>query len=398
MSTLLEENEEDNLAVVKIKKAKKARKVGLVNGPRQWLENIDALPKILERTSMTQSLIQSYGLCKKVTNIEAVKASRSDLESFHSSDYLDYCEKTTNNEDLEKLEIENGANGQDKYGLEYDCQLMPNLMELMQWIAGGSLTAAQSLADGHVQVAINWGGGWHHAQRDEASGFCYVNDIVLAIQKLRQVFDKVLYIDLDVHHGDGVENAFAFSPKVFTFSIHKHESGYFPGTGNINEVGQGKGKYYALNFPLKDGINDENYLYIFQNLLSEINYAFRPDAVVVQAGADALARDPLGGFNLTPQGLGKCLGKVLDLELPLLVLGGGGYNKPNAARFWTYLTALIIGDHELSSDIPDTDPYFKRYGPSFELSLAPGCRANLNSNEDICDNLEEAFRNLEELS
>ena len=134
-------------------------------------------------------------------------------------------------------------------------------------VLGGSLAAAESLIKRECQVAINWGGGWHHGQRDEASGFCYVNDIVLAIQHLRQEFDRVLYVDLDVHHGDGVENAFSFSPKIFTFSIHKFEAGYFPGSGNIADIGQGKGKFYSLNIPLKDGIDDATYVYIFERCL-----------------------------------------------------------------------------------------------------------------------------------
>ncbi len=148
---------------------------------------------------------------------------------------------------------------------------------------------------------------------------------MLAIQRLRKVYDRVLYIDLDVHHGDGVENAFCFSNKVFTLSLHKYSPGFFPGsnfcplqfhgfliicsqgTGSIKDVGNGKGKFYSLNIPLKDGINDEDYYYVFKSVFAEISYAFKPDAVVVQCGADALACDPLGGFNLTPDGMGKCL-------------------------------------------------------------------------------------------
>lgn len=202
------------------------------------------------------------------------------------------------------------------------------------------MAAAESLIKRECQVAINWGGGWHHGQRDEASGFCYVNDIVLAIQHLRQEFDRVLYVDLDVHHGDGVENAFSFSPKIFTFSIHKFEAGYFPGSGNIADIGQGKGKFYSLNIPLKDGIDDATYVYIFErclitlfllnyflticifySLFTEIFYAFKPNAIVVQCGADSLANDPLGGFSLSPRGVARCLSKIWSQHLPTLILG-----------------------------------------------------------------------------
>ena len=93
-------------------------------------------------------------------------------------------------------------------------------------------------------MAINWSGGWHHAKRDSAAGFCYVNDVVLAIHRLQAAFKRVMYVDLDVHHGDGVEDAFSFTDKVMTMSIHKHEFGFFPGTGALKDVGFGKGKFY----------------------------------------------------------------------------------------------------------------------------------------------------------
>jgi len=388
----MEENEKSILEETAEVKKKSLPKVSIVVGS-SWLEQCDRIPKVEKRTSMTLSLIKSYGLLNDVTPIPARKATREELQTFHSQDYLEFCDKTTNNDDLEKLEIHSEHN----FGIEYDCPLIPDIMNMIQWIAGGSLVAAEALNSKQCEVAINWGGGWHHAQRDEAAGFCYVNDIVLAIQQLRQVYDRVLYIDLDVHHGDGVENAFSFSPKVFTFSMHKQCAGYFPGTGKITDVGQGKGRFYTLNFPLKDGVTDDTYAYIFENLLSEVIYSFKPDAIVLQCGADSLSNDPLGGFNLTPCGIAKCISKVMQFSRPTLVLGGGGYNLANASRFWTYLTGIIVRGVELSSDIPDSDLFFDQYGPSFELSILPGRRPNLNSAEEVNDHLEEAFRNLEEI-
>ena len=132
-------------------------------------------------------------------------------------------------------------------------------------------------------------------------------------------------------------------------------------------------------------------------MLSEISYAFQPDAIVVQCGADCLANDPLGGFSLSPKGIANCLVKVLRLSKPTLILGGGGYNLANSARLWTFLTGLIVRGRDLPTDIPETDTYFEHYGPSFELELLPGKRRNQNSKESIDDILEEAFRNLEEI-
>ncbi|XP_010835595.1 PREDICTED: histone deacetylase 8-like, partial [Bison bison bison] len=97
---------------------------------------------------------------------------------------------------------------------------------------------------------------------DEASGFCYLNDAVLGILRLRRKFDRILYVDLDLHHGDGVEDAFSFTSKVMTVSLHKFSPGFFPGTGDVSDVGLGKGRYYSVNVPIQDGIQDERYYHI----------------------------------------------------------------------------------------------------------------------------------------
>ncbi|KAB0342695.1 hypothetical protein FD754_019621, partial [Muntiacus muntjak] len=152
---------------------------------------------------------------------------------------------------------------------------------------------------------------------DEASGFCYLNDAVLGILRLRRKFDRILYVDLDLHHGDGVEDAFSFTSKVMTVSLHKFSPGFFPG-----------------------------------NVLKEVYIAFNPKAVVLQLGADTIAGDPMCSFNMTPVGIGKCLKYILQWELATLILGGGGYNLANTARCWTYLTGVILGK-TLSSEIPD---------------------------------------------
>lgn len=101
--------------------------------------------------------------------------------------------------------------------------------------------------------------------RSEASGFCYVNDIVLGIHVLQQKFKHILYVDLDAHHGDGVENAFAFSDKVMTLSFHHYQSGYFPGTGKLSDIGKGRGKYFSLNIPLKSGVTDHQFKFLFDS-------------------------------------------------------------------------------------------------------------------------------------
>ncbi|MCL4126126.1 UNVERIFIED_CONTAM: hypothetical protein GTU68_055075, partial [Idotea baltica] len=139
---------------------------------------------------------------------------------------------------------------------------------------------------------------------------------------LRKRFDRVLYIDLDVHHGDGVENAFCFTPKIMTVSLHMQEPGFFPGTGKVTDVGMGRGRFYSVNVPYKAGINDSQLHYLLQSVIKEVREVFEADAVVCQCGADTLTKDPLGGANISLEGYLKCIEEVLQIKKPTLFLGG----------------------------------------------------------------------------
>jgi histone deacetylase 8 len=130
------------------------------------------------------------------------------------------------NQDNESVEFQDKL---EEFGLESDCPVFEGMEEYVKWVAGGSISAAQALCENKYDVAVFWDGGRHHAGRSHAAGFCYVNDIVLAIFQLHHVFQKVLYIDIDIHHGDGVEKAFELSPRVFTLSFHRFDAGFFPG-------------------------------------------------------------------------------------------------------------------------------------------------------------------------
>ncbi|XP_035207655.1 histone deacetylase 8-like [Stegodyphus dumicola] len=269
----------------------------------------------------------------------------------------------------------------EKYGIGYDCPFIPQIFNAASMIGGATLTAAKALLSGEYQTAVNWGGGWHHAKKDQADGFCYVNDIVLGILQLLQKFKRVLYIDLDLHHGDGVEEAFAHTSRVLCFSVHKHEVGFYPGTGLLKDIGYGKGKYYTINVPLFDGIQDSQYLELIIPLLSKTCKKFQPDVVVCQCGADVLAGDPFAAFNLTLKAPGECLKLLKSWNLPLLALGGGGYNTVNTARCWTYLLSLLL-DKIVDSDIPD-HKYLMKYGPDYEIHVYPRTMPNRNPTEHL---------------
>lgn len=132
----------------------------------------------------------------------------------------------------------------------------------------------------------------------QRSGFCYVNDIVLAILELLKRHPRVVYIDIDIHHGDGVEEAFYTTDRVMTVSFHKYGD-FFPGTGDIRDIGHKQGKHHAVNVPLQDGMDDQSYEFIFKPIMSKVMETYRPTAIVLQCGADSLTGDRLGCFNLT---------------------------------------------------------------------------------------------------
>jgi histone deacetylase 1/2 len=151
-------------------------------------------------------------------------------------------------------------------------------------------------------------------------------DIVLGVLELLRYHERVLYIDIDVHHGDGVEEAFYTTDRVMTVSFHKYGE-FFPGTGGLRDRGIGKGKDYAINVPLHDGIGDEAYASIFKPVIQRTMEWYRPNAVVLQCGSDSLAGDRIGPFNLSMKGHAECVKFVKSFGLPLLLLGGGGYTS-----------------------------------------------------------------------
>lgn len=185
------------------------------------------------------------------------------MSAFHSPEYIAHLKQVAPSL-LEKQAHQtdkNAAMADFKVG-ENDCPCFDGMFEFSQISAGASIDAAIKLNHRSTDIAINWSGGLHHAKKQEASGFCYVNDIVLAILELLKYHNRVLYIDIDVHHGDGVEEAFYTSNRVMTVSFHRYGD-FFPGTGDVKECGVGEGQYYSLNVPLKRGIDDDSFLSIY---------------------------------------------------------------------------------------------------------------------------------------
>ncbi|KAK5149436.1 hypothetical protein LTR04_007064 [Oleoguttula sp. CCFEE 6159] len=337
------------------------------------------------RIRMAHTLIMNYGLYKNMEIYRAKPASKYEMTQFHTDEYVDFLQKVTPDN------MDNYAKEQGKYNVGDDCPVFDGLFEFCGISAGGSMEGAARLNRGKCDVAINWAGGLHHAKKSEASGFCYINDIVLGIIELLRYKQRVLYIDIDVHHGDGVEEAFYTTDRVMTVSFHKYGE-YFPGTGELRDIGVGNGKYYAVNVPLRDGIDDRNYKNIFEPVIRSVMDWYRPEAIVLQCGGDSLSGDRLGCFNLSMKGHASCVSYVKSFNLPVLVLGGGGYTMRNVARTWAFETGQLVG-RDMGPELPYNE-YYEYFGPDYELDVRPSNRDNANSPEYLAKIKNQVIENL----
>lgn len=312
------------------------------------------------RLAVVHSLVVNYNLHKKMAIYKPNRATVVDMKRFHSEDYIDFLQRVSpqNLQGYSKFLL-----GQCNVG--DDCPLFDGLFDFCSKYTGASLQGVNKLNTNSVDIAINWSGGLHHAKKFEASGFCYVNDIVIAILEMLKYYNRVLYIDIDVHHGDGVQEAFYLTDRVMTVSFHRYGGNFFPCTGSMYEIGAENGKYYSVNVPFREGIDDASYFQVFQPVVQNVMEFYRPSAIVLQCGADSLASDRLGCFSLSSKGHGECVKLVRNLNLPLLVLGGGGYTLRNVARCWTYETSLLV-DEPISNELPLTE-YIAYFSPDFTL-------------------------------
>merc|ERR1712216_650625 len=282
-----------------------------------------------------------------------------ELAQFHSEDYVDFLARVTPDNQAEYLQQ------MQQFNLGEDCPIFDGLFEFCKLYSGASIDGAVRLNHGLCDIAINWSGGLHHAKKSEASGFCYANDLVLAILELLKHHPRVVYIDIDIHHGDGVEEAFFLTDRCMTVSFHKYGDMFFPGTGDLKDVGEKTGKYYSVNVPLKDGVDDDAFLYIFKPVMQKVIETYRPGAIVLQCGADSLGGDRLGCFNLSIDGHAEAVKFMKSFGLPMLVTGGGGYTKESVARCWAFETAVLT-DSDVANELPRTD-YHEYFSPGYKL-------------------------------
>ncbi|CCG81903.1 Histone deacetylase phd1 [Taphrina deformans PYCC 5710] len=351
----------------------------------------DQLPSNIGRSSMVHHLIAAYGLLshKNIVVLKTLPANKAELTAYHDAAFVDIL---LSSEQFLQLSDEILL----QYGLVEDCPIFPALSNYVCEVAGASLRAAKALSSdtSTFQIVINWDGGRHHAKRGAASGFCYIADAVLAIQQLRKKFERVIYIDLDIHHGDGVESAFVHSDKVFTLSLHRFDSGFFPQTGSEDEQGKGKGFGYAMNLPLQEGLSDSALLTIVTEIVKPLLKCYHAagynTAVVIQCGVDSLALDPTREWNLSIDGYCKAIASIQAsihaFNFVALYLGGGGYDKALASRCYTAITATLLG-HHLSEQIPEHSLWHEYTSTNHDLSVHNSIRGLKDANEAVLPSL-----------
>lgn len=304
-----------------------------------------------ERLAMTFELASQYGLFDHNSPVEPAPATDSEVLSFHGADYL---------ETVRALSEGSHVPLAGQFGFGYgDNPPFRGMYEASLLYTGASLTAAQLVIAGEARVAFNISGGLHHAKSNLASGFCVFNDPVIAIKHLLTKFDRIAYIDIDAHHGDGVQEAFYETSAVMTISIHESGEYLFPGTGFVQEIGRGEGLGYSVNVPLAPSTGDDVYAWVFREVVVPVVSAYRPQVIVAQLGADTHYTDPLAHLSLTTAGYIHTVRGIINLGKPLIALGGGGYNPSAVARLWTLAYAEML-EVELPDEIPDQ--FAVRYG------------------------------------
>lgn len=326
------------------------------------------------RLQLTIELMEAYGLLEQSEYVQPRPASLEQLLTFHDLRYLQMLNKLSG--------LGASDEGAHLYGLgTEDNPIFPGMFEAGSLVVGATITAAELVMEGKFNHAMNLAGGLHHAHSAMASGFCILNDAVVAIKQVRKNYNcKVVYIDNDAHHGDGVQWAFYEDPNVLTISIHETGRYLFPGTGKIAEIGKGLGYGYSVNVPLEAFTEDESWIKNFREVVVPVVKAFNPDILISQNGCDGHYYDPLTHLSAStltyreiPRIVHRLAHEVCDGRW--VAIGGGGYDIWKVVpRAWTLLWAEMKGV-KVPLNIPEA--WIKKWS-SFSPSAMP---INLNDNQ-----------------
>lgn len=307
------------------------------------------------RLRLTYELLEAYGAFRRPDSllVKPRMATGEELLTFHTKEYVEAVKSFSKGETrFDPARFNFSETG--------DNPIFQGMFEASAWAVGASLVAAELVASGQTPVAFNCSGGLHHAAPGNASGFCVFNDAVIAIKHLLSLGMRVAYVDIDCHHGDGVQYAFDDTDQVLTISLHESGRYLFPATGFVYEMGSGSGMGYAVNVPLYPQTDDETYLMAFREVVPPLVRKFQPDVLVTQLGVDTHFLDPITDLKLTAQGHAQVVRELRELSPGRwLALGGGGYDLGAVARCWALDYGVMLG-----VDWPDDIPasYEAEYG------------------------------------
>lgn len=301
------------------------------------------------RVRLARDLIAAYGLFKEAEEIVPAPASEDEVRRVHAPDYVSVVRDLSIHPQGVSYEHGLGTADNPVFGGMYEAALLH---------VGGTLRACEEVASGKRTRAMSLGGGFHHAMVDRASGFCIFNDLAVGLRSLvdDHKLKRILYVDVDAHHADGVQAIFYDDPRILKISLHEDGHYLFPGTGFMDEMGTGAGRGYSVNVPLPPYTRDVSYLYAFQEVVPPLARAFKPDLIVSQLGADGHSLDPLTHLMLTTETY-EAVGMMLDgLSRELcggrwVATGGGGYEVTAVPRVWTVLFSTMVG-RELEDALP----------------------------------------------
>ncbi len=319
----------------------------------------DKHPLAIPRVSVVMDLCRAMGWLPDNRYIESRIATREELLTFHEAEYLDALQRAERRDPLTKEEKQRyniGLNGNPIFG---------EIFSRPATACGATLTAVELLSaeDG---IVYSPAGGTHHGRPDRASGFCYLNDPAIGILSLLdRGFERVLYLDIDAHHCDGVEDAFSGDPRVLTVSIH--EAGRWPKTGRADDTAGGT----AVNLPVEAGFNDTEMAFLRDEVVLPLIGSFDPQVVFLQTGSDALAEDPLSKLELSNNAIWNFVAAVRSVARRMIVVGGGGYNPWSVARCWTGVWATLNDQSIPQALAPDAESLLRALSWSRSAGRSP---------------------------
>ncbi len=308
------------------------------------------------RLRYTHELLEAYGAFD-APNVSLVKPREALVEEimwYHSAEYIEAVRRLGDGDSsVDQRRFNFGPGDNPAYPGIYDAAVLST---------GATMTAVEMLLSGDADAAFNISGGLHHAMPGYTYGFCVFNDPVIGIKKMVAEGMRVAYVDIDCHHGDGVQHAFYDTDAVLTISLHESGAFLFPGTGHTQEIGAGRGRGYSVNMPLYPYTTDEVYLWALREVAMPLLQRFRPDVLVTQLGIDSHFRDPITHLALSVQGHAAAVEELASVGASKwLALGGGGYDLQAVARAWA-LDFAVMSEQSLSAEIPPQ--YAERYGVS----------------------------------